>query len=262
MWGGWPGGLILPEANHRLPEERPPRRNHGVLASPLVGFPLMVGLEIYARCRGVYRPKHPHHLHDYPLTHWPPDLSIPERPVIAFGDSFTEGIGARAEQSYPDQLSRMTGVKILNHGRSGDTTFDGLDRLKSDVCDWNPSLVLLCLGGNDLIQRITPEQTLANLRRIVGSVQAGGTPVLILGLRGSWLLGMDHDTPTRSLARELGCPLIPLILDGIWGVPWLMAEHVHPNGRGYRRVAARVASSLAELCPAQFSVSDRPGTGL
>ena len=39
------------------------------------------------------------------VANWPPR----EGPIVAFGDSLTEGIGAPAGQSYPDQLADLIG---------------------------------------------------------------------------------------------------------------------------------------------------------
>jgi lysophospholipase L1-like esterase len=206
----------------------------------------MVAFEAYARLRGVYRQNRPPHMLNYKLAHWPPDLCS-QRPIVAFGDSMTEGIGAVPDQSYPAQLERLVGHRVINAGRSGETVSDALARLDRDVLTHNPALVLLCLGGNDLIQRVAPEQTMADLRQIIRIIHGKQIPVLMLGLRGSWLLKIDHDGPTRQIAREEGCPLVPLILDGIWGVPWRMAEHVHPNARGYGEIARRVHEALREL---------------
>ena len=66
-------------------------------------------------------------------------------PWVALGDSLTEGYGATEGHDYPAVLGQQLGVKILNFGRSGDTTADALKRLDG-VLSLNPRVVLLCLG--------------------------------------------------------------------------------------------------------------------
>src|SRR5688500_7143609 len=72
-------------------------------------------------------------------------------PWVAFGDSLTEGYGATGESAdYPSQLSRRLGVEIQNHGVSGETSADALQRLPQ-IEALNPRVVLLCFGGNDVL---------------------------------------------------------------------------------------------------------------
>ena len=53
--------------------------------------------------------------------------------VIAFGDSLTAGYGASAGEDYPSRLTAMSGVPVVNAGRSGDTTESALARIENDV---------------------------------------------------------------------------------------------------------------------------------
>ncbi len=66
--------------------------------------------------------------------------------IISFGDSLTEGVGAREGKSYPTLLAEGLGRPIINAGRRGDTTTAGLSRLERDVLGRNPRLVLVLFG--------------------------------------------------------------------------------------------------------------------
>ncbi len=201
-------------------------------------------LEIYGRLRGVYRPRFG------PLAHSVTNSPAKRAgPVVCFGDSLTEGFGSPRGASYPDELRRLghfPGVEILNLGRSGDTSADGLARLDRDVLALNPlpRAVVVGFGGNDLIQRRPLSETFADLETIITRLHESGCVVVLLGLRGSWLYKVDFETPFRELAAATGCALVPLCLDGIWGYPWRMADVAHPNTRGYRLLARRVAQVL------------------
>lgn len=150
--------------------------------------------------------------------------------------------------SYPDFLADLLAPKVEVHniGRSGDTAADGLARLEQDVMqsDKLPCRVVVGFGGNDLIRKMQIQDTFADLEAIVTTLQNAGCLVILLGLRGSWLFRVDYDLPFRELATRTGCLLVPLSLDGIWGCPWLMADVAHPNQRGYRILAERVAKVL------------------
>ena len=138
-------------------------------------------------------------------------------PWVAFGDSLTEGYGASENGGYPAALGRDLGVAIRNFGASGHTTEDRLKRL-DEVAALRPRVVLLCLGGNDVLNRVPREQMLANLRAIILQLQSGGSFVVLIGIRSASL--RDHNESLfRSLAKETGCYYIADLLRGIWGRP-------------------------------------------
>lgn len=165
------------------------------------------------------------------------------RNIIAFGDSLTAGGGAGRGEDYVSQLSRMAGVPILNKGVSGDTSGQGLARLERDVLAHDPRIVIVCLGGNDILQRIPSETTFANLEQIVTRIQAAGALVVLVGVDGGFLLG-THGEDFRALARRTGAVFVPNVLKGILDNPRLKADQIHPNGAGYTVMAERIHAKL------------------
>lgn len=165
-------------------------------------------------------------------------------PFVAFGDSLTEGIGAPPEGAYPAQLSLLIGVPILNRGVRGETASEALRRLEAGVLRLDPALVLVCLGGNDLLQRRDADETFAALEEIVSRLVEGGAMVVLLGVEGLPLISDDFGARYEELATKYACLYIPDILDGIMGRGELMADNVHPNQAGYARIAARIADEL------------------
>ncbi|MDD4908705.1 MAG: arylesterase, partial [Candidatus Omnitrophica bacterium] len=56
--------------------------------------------------------------------------------IVCIGDSMTYGYGATpGEDDYPAHLSRMMSIPVINVGVDGDTSNDGVKRLKVDVLD-------------------------------------------------------------------------------------------------------------------------------
>lgn len=165
-------------------------------------------------------------------------------PIVAFGDSLTEGVGAPAGQSYPDQLSEMIGRPVVNRGIRGETTAEALVRLDRDVLSLSPSVVLICLGGNDLLQMKNVEGTFRELETIVRRVSAQGAMVVLIGVEGFMLVSPDFGEKYEDLADRFGCVYVEDILGGIIGRSKLTADHLHPNAAGYAIVAERIAKKL------------------
>ena len=97
-----------------------------------------------------------------------------EKLVVAFGDSLYAGYQLDPGQGFAPQLEAALdadGVpaRVVNAGVSGDTTAAGLQRLAFtlDGLDRKPDLVLVGLGGNDVLRGIDPQQTRENMTAIM-----------------------------------------------------------------------------------------------
>ena len=165
-------------------------------------------------------------------------------PIVAFGDSLTEGVGAPSGRAYPDQLSALIDRPIVNRGIRGETVGDALRRFDRDVLDLTPSIVLICLGGNDLLQRKNVDATFRDLESIVSRSSAGGAMVVLIGVEGLPLLSADFGERYEEIAERYGCIYVEDILDGIVGRGKLTADEIHPNADGYAIVAERIAKKL------------------
>ena len=158
--------------------------------------------------------------------------------IICFGDSLTFGTGAAENMDYPSQLSRMISKPIINAGVPGDTTAMAMARLEEDVLSKSPRMVLITLGGNDLKNRISKETAYQNLKNIIVSIQNRGALVIVGGISiPFWGRGFGGMYP--KVCKETQALLIPNIFDGIIGDKSLMNDRIHPNGRGYTRMAQK-----------------------
>lgn len=167
--------------------------------------------------------------------------------VVAFGDSLTAGYRMRPGEGWPEQLSAILGVPILNAGVSGNTTADGLARLEDDVLAQDPRVVLVCLGGNDMLRRLPADQQFANLREIVGRIQDKGALVVLIGTEGFQLLSnVDYGARYEALARETGAVYVPDLMEDVLGDRTLMHDQIHPNAKGYEKIARRLADEAGE----------------
>lgn len=158
--------------------------------------------------------------------------------IAALGDSLVFGTGATSGHDFISILSRKLGRPITNFGVPGDTTADGLARLDT-VTATDPGTVIVLLGGNDYLKKIPNEQTFANLRAIIGTLQERGAVVVLLGVRGGVLRDNFLDQ-FDSLAEATGVIYVPDVLRGLVGDAQYMSDAVHPNDAGYAQIAERV----------------------
>ncbi len=102
--------------------------------------------------------------------------------VLALGDSLTYGTGAPSESSYPSVLAALTGWNIVNAGVPGDTSAQALERVGGLLLQHQPALVLLCIGGNDLLRRGDEAVLGDNLQRLCDASRASGAQLLLIAV--------------------------------------------------------------------------------
>jgi acyl-CoA thioesterase-1 len=162
--------------------------------------------------------------------------------VVAFGDSITAGIGTSGNNDYVSVLSNRTGVSIINAGRPGDTTATALARIDSAVLARDADIVIVFLGGNDLLQGVPVPQRIANITAIVQQIRGDGAAVVLVGVGSGALDAFEGALP--GIASQTSSTLVPAVLDGIFGVPSLMADLIHPNNAGHAIIADRIEPAL------------------
>jgi lysophospholipase L1-like esterase len=172
----------------------------------------------------------------------PPRAQV-ESTIVAVGDSWVEGVGATAGHDYVSVLSQRLGVPIINAGDTGDTTADVLQRLGRDVLVHEPTLVIVHVGGNDVIRLVPREVMRANLESIVQWISETGADVVLVGYRCS-VIADDCDELFGDIARQYDAYLVPAVQDGIAGHPNLLSDPLHPNDEGYAKVADKVEPVL------------------
>lgn len=166
---------------------------------------------------------------------------------VAFGDSLTSGVGANVGSDYPSLLSAKIGVPIINKGVPGITTQDALSRV-DEIAALEPRVVLLCLGGNDGLRRMSASAMTQNLSQMIDYFQSRGSFVVLIGVRSASFRDSNKSL-YKTLAAEKGALHIPNILDGVLHKPSLMSDYIHPNDAGYQAIADRVHDELRPYLP-------------
>ncbi|WP_018506821.1 arylesterase [Thiobacillus thioparus] len=173
-----------------------------------------------------------------------PRLS-PHDVILAFGDSLTHGTGASEETAYPAVLASLTGHTVINAGVPGDTTATGLQRLPAVLAEHKPRLVLLCLGGNDMLHQQPAATTENNLRLLVQTIRASGAEVVLIGVPEPRLFGGAPHFYAR-VAKDMKLPLEQDAFNEVLKDARLKSDPIHANAAGYRVVAQRLDEFLKE----------------
>lgn len=185
----------------------------------------------------------------------------PERRILAFGDSLFAGYNVRPEESYPARLqtalrARGVNAEVTNAGVSGDTTAAGRARLAFtlDAQEAKPDLVILELGGNDLLRGLPPAQTRENLAAMLAELRRRNIPVLLMGMRAPPNLGADFvnrfDAIYPELAREYDADLVPFFLESIYTKPQLIQpDRVHPTAQGIETLVGATVNNVVAALP-------------
>jgi acyl-CoA thioesterase-1 len=188
-------------------------------------------------------------------------LALPARALAArgqvvtiLGDSITAGLGLPANLALPVQLHlalEKLGVHnvVRGAGVSGDTSGDGAARMDFSVQP-DTQVVVVALGGNDLLQGVDTKTTKANLDKILTRLKARHMGVVLAGLHAPDEIGAgyarDFNAVFPSLAKAHRVPLYPDLLAGVSRNGALnQGDAIHPNAQGAQIIATRLAPLVA-----------------
>ena len=163
--------------------------------------------------------------------------------IVAFGDSLTYGTGAAENVSYPAVLAQLTRRQVVRSGVPGEVTAQALRRLPEVIAEHQPRLMIVCLGGNDMLRKVNEAETRANLRAIIGAIRERGIAVVLIGVPRPALLASAPEF-YGELAKEFSIPYEGGIVKDVLYSAGLKSDAIHPNAQGYRRMAEAIAGLL------------------
>jgi len=190
-----------------------------------------------------------------PLLALAPPARAARGPVVTIlGDSITAGLGLPAAAALPAQLhlalNRLGVANVVRGaGVSGDTTAGGAARVDFSVQP-DTAVVVVALGGNDLLQGVDTKTTRANLDKILTRLKARHMGVVLAGLRAPPEIGAnyarDFNAIFPALAKAHHVSLYPDLLAGIARNGALNQEDaIHPNAKGAEIIATGLAPLVA-----------------
>lgn len=172
--------------------------------------------------------------------------------VVALGDSLTAGAGVAPEEAWPNLLASRTGWVVINGGISGDTSGEALRRLPSLLNEHNPALVLVALGGNDMLRRVPQEETISNLGKMLAMIKAhGAKPVLLATPKPSIAKAVFQSLSAadfyRSVAGEHQVHLIENAIPEVLSDPQMKGDPLHPNSAGHAQLSQKIFDALKSI---------------
>lgn len=172
--------------------------------------------------------------------------------LLILGDSLSSSLGVPEDYGFGPALARRLrddgyrSVEVFNGSMPGDTTSDVATRLAADPTGYSADVVIVELGGNDMLIKTDPAVVERNLNWIIDGYKREGARVVIGGMLSKPELGFVYnvtfDQLYPKLAAHWGASLYPFFLQGVFGHPALMQEDgVHPNAAGVQRIVAGIA---------------------
>lgn len=177
--------------------------------------------------------------------------------VLFLGDSISDWQFVRAGQPVSDMFFAPLGM--ANFAVAGATTSQVLWQVRAgQVAAVTPDVVVMLVGGNNLVMGQSPEDIATGIKAIVEGiqVQTPQTRIMLLGLLPH---GATPDDPYRPLLTEVNARIAPLAdgdkvrfvnfsqsylqPDGTIS-PAIMPDYTHPSTLGYVIFAANLLPSL------------------
>lgn len=128
--------------------------------------------------------------------------------VLAIGSSSTSGVGASSRaKTYPAQMTELllkslkgVQVEVTNRGVSGEVVKSTAERLRSEVAQHKPDLVVWQLGTNDALSRVPPEEVEATVSATLDWLRENRVDVVLVGPQYTTRYARD---PAYAAMREM-----------------------------------------------------------
>lgn len=184
---------------------------------------------------------------EFPKTRVGTIPSAESRALVVIGDSLSAGLGEGEGTPWPTQLGDLHNVRVANLSEPGATTRDGIETAQQ--AKPFPGLVILELGGNDLLGGRSVSEFEADLSQILQTLSDQQRSVILVELpllpgKNAW------GVVQRRLARKYGCSIIPkrLLVD-VLAAPAATVDTLHLSEAGHKRLAETIWQVIGHALP-------------
>jgi len=193
--------------------------------------------------------------------------------IVCFGDSTTAKriVNGKKLEVYPHILESALAHKnlptlVINAGVSGSNTRTAMERLKSDVCDHDPFLVVIQFGINDswvdndienASSRIPLEEYSKNINKMISRINSMGarlilmTPNPIGNIYEKWRFERlkVYAEKVKEIAYENDIELIDIwkIFMEFKFIDELLLDSMHPNEKGHELTGQALIKTVIKV---------------
>jgi acyl-CoA thioesterase I len=151
----------------------------------------------------------------------------------------------------PRQSRRQEGCHRARPRRSGDGTAGGRERLPPLLDAQQPALVIVELGGNDLLRGVALPEIRGNLEAMIGEARSRGARVVLIAAPQPSAMGLLTSLTPAALfgevAKRAKVPLVEKALPSVLSERDLKLDALHPTVAGHRILAERVKDELVGM---------------
>ncbi len=151
--------------------------------------------------------------------------------ILAFGDSLTYGTGTSHDKAYPAVLEKLINHQVINAGIPGEVSSKGLSRLPGLIKQFQPGLIIICHGGNDILHKLDLNKTSNNIQQMINLARQNNSQVVLIGVPEFGLF-LESSHIYQALAKKNQLPIADDILADILRKSSLKSDHIHPNTLG------------------------------
>ncbi len=168
--------------------------------------------------------------------HLKPQIPGSQYPTLhIIGDSISAGIGGNQERTWPILLEESVDAEIINLAVAGATVKTALRQ--AEKIEYEFTMVLLEIGGNDLLNQTEPEQFSRQMDELLLKAQGPRRLLVMLELPLPPFCG-DYGRIQRTLADKYDVILIPKrYLANVLTTTGATEDGIHLSHKGHQMMA-------------------------
>jgi len=188
--------------------------------------------------------------------------------ILAIGSSSTAGVGASSpSRSYVARLEsdleadlKGTDFEVIGHGLSGELAQGAADRMKREVEEVKPDLVIWQVGTNDATRHVAMDQFKNCLRKTLAWLREQKIDVILINPQyGEALVKDAYYEQVVLVIADIAKETQVLLVDRFDAMRELQrargshvdlsTDNLHMNDEGFRRLAEQVAATIIRALP-------------